>query len=97
LIVDFLTTGCLPFTTRCSWGLECPNWVDAAEKGLSMSPARNYRISGADILNRSCAFDADLESILLGDPPKILFQQHRSLADSPHVPEQQRTLRLTQN
>jgi len=38
-----------------------------------MSSARNYRISGGDILNRSCAFDADLESILLGDPPQNPF------------------------
>jgi hypothetical protein len=45
-------------------------WVDAVEKGLSMSPARNYRISGADILNRSCAFDADLE---LETPSKSFF------------------------
>ena len=35
--------------------------------------ARNYRISGADILNPSCAFDADLKSILLGDPPQNPF------------------------
>jgi hypothetical protein len=55
----------------------CPLMTDAVEKGLSMPPARNYRISGADILNRSCALHADLESLLLGTPTKILFQQHR--------------------
>jgi len=47
-----------------------------------MPPARNYRISGDDILNRSCAFHAGLESILLGDPSKILFQQYRPKADN---------------
>jgi hypothetical protein len=52
---------------------ECPLWVDAVEKGLSMSPARNYRISGADILNRSCVFHAGLESILLRDPSQNPF------------------------
>jgi hypothetical protein len=62
-------------------GDERPLWADAVEKGLSMSSTRNYRISGADILNRSCAFDADLESILLGDPLKIFFQHHRQKAD----------------
>ena len=43
------------------------------KKASACRPARNYRISGADILNRSCAFDADLESILLGDPPQNPF------------------------
>src|SRR6266699_949465 len=43
-----------------------------------MSPARNKRIMGAEFLNRSCAFDARLESMLLGAPLKSLFQQHRS-------------------
>ena len=38
-----------------------------------MPPARNYRISSADILNRSCAFHADLESILLEDPSQNPF------------------------
>jgi hypothetical protein len=42
--------------------------TDAVEKGFSMSPARNFRIGWANILNRSCAFHAALESILLGDP-----------------------------
>jgi hypothetical protein len=48
-------------------------WVDAVEKGFSMPPARNYRISGADVLNRSCAFRAGLESILLGGPSQNHF------------------------
>jgi hypothetical protein len=42
--------------------------TDAVEKVRSRPPARNYRINGVDILNRSCAFRAGLESILLGDP-----------------------------
>jgi hypothetical protein len=32
--------------------------TDAVEKGRGMPPARNYRISGDNILNRSCAFHA---------------------------------------
>jgi hypothetical protein len=47
--------------------------TDAVEKGLSMPPARNYRINGTDILNRSCAFHAGLESILLGEPSQNPF------------------------
>src|SRR5262245_20001109 len=46
---------------------------------------RNNRITGANFLNRSCAFDARLESMLLGVPLKILFQQHRSRAEELHV------------
>src|SRR5450759_5182134 len=51
----------------------CPLMTDAVEKGRGMPPARNYRISGDDILNRSCAFHAGLESILLGDPSQNPF------------------------
>jgi hypothetical protein len=47
--------------------------TDAVEKVLGMPPARNNRIMGAEFLNRSCAFDARLESMLLGDPPKNPF------------------------
>jgi hypothetical protein len=47
--------------------------TDAVEKGRGMPPARNYRISGDDILNRSCAFHAGLESILLEDPSQNPF------------------------
>jgi hypothetical protein len=46
-----------------------------------MPLARNNRIMGANFLNQSCAFDARLESILLGDPLKILFQQHLPIDD----------------
>jgi len=55
--------------------------TDAVEKVPGMPPARNKRIMGAEFLNRSCAFDARLESMLLGDPLKILFQQHRPIPD----------------
>jgi hypothetical protein len=51
--------------------------TDVVEKVCGVPPARNNRIMMADFLNRSCAFDARFESILLADPPKILFQQHR--------------------
>src|SRR5713101_6784513 len=34
---------------------------------------RNNRIVGANFLNRSCAFDARLESMLLEDPPQNPF------------------------
>jgi hypothetical protein len=53
-----------------------------------MSAARNNRIVRDDFLNQVCAFDARLESILLGDRLKILFQHptrkqsvHRSIRD----------------
>src|SRR5215470_18684206 len=42
---------------------------------------RNNRIAQAGFLNRSCAFDARLESILLEEPLKIFFRQHRPIAD----------------
>jgi hypothetical protein len=54
--------------------------TDAVKKVGGMPLARNNRIMGANFLNQSCAFDARLESILLGDPLKILFQQHRPKA-----------------
>jgi hypothetical protein len=34
---------------------------------------RNNRIVGTSLLNRSCVFDAHLESILLGVPPQNPF------------------------
>jgi hypothetical protein len=70
----------------------CPLRVDAVEKVGGMPLARNNQIMGANFLNQSCAFDARLESILLGDPFKILFQQHRSLAD---IATGQRDIRFT--
>src|SRR5215471_16536369 len=42
---------------------------------------RNNRIAQAGFLNRSCAFDARLESILLEDPLKIFFRQYRPVCD----------------
>ena len=65
----------------CSDGTQGPNLTDAVEKVCSVPSARNNRIILADFLNRSCAFDARFESILLAAPPKILFQQHRPVAE----------------
>jgi hypothetical protein len=48
-------------------------WVDAVEKVRSMPPTRNNRIKETDFLNRSCAFDAGFESMLLGDPSQNPF------------------------
>src|SRR5208283_2914277 len=63
--------------------ITCPLRVDAVEKVASVPLARNNRIEETDILNRSYAFDSGFESMLLGDPPKILFQQYRLKADKP--------------
>src|SRR6266446_1379041 len=48
----------------------CPLRVDAVEKGGGIQPAHNNRIMGASFLNRSCGFDARVESMLLGAPPQ---------------------------
>src|SRR5262252_3867461 len=56
-------------------------WVDAVEKVGATLTTRNNRIAQAGFLNRSCAFDARLESILLEDPLKIFFRQYRPKAD----------------
>jgi hypothetical protein len=50
-----------------------PVMTDTVEKVRSMAPPRNNRIDEADFLNRSCAFDAGFESMLLGDPPQNPF------------------------
>jgi hypothetical protein len=55
--------------------------ADAVEKVCRKMPARNNRIEGTDILNRSCAFDAYLESIFLEEPLKIFFRQHRPVCE----------------
>jgi hypothetical protein len=55
-----------------------PLRVDAVEKVGGMPAVRNKRIVGDDFLNRSCALGLRLESILLGDRLKILFQRYRS-------------------
>ena len=55
---------------------KCPEWqvwVDAVEKVRGILLTRNNRIVGVDFLNRTCAFDAHFESILLRDPPKSFF------------------------
>jgi hypothetical protein len=51
--------------------------TDAVEKVGGILLTRNNRIIGVDFLNRTCAFDAHFESILLGEAPKIFFRQHR--------------------
>jgi hypothetical protein len=48
---------------------QCLGWVDAVEKVRRILLVRNNRIIGVDCLNRTCAFDAHFESILLRDPP----------------------------
>src|SRR5262252_4993844 len=58
-----------------------PLMTDAVEKVGATLTTRNNRIAQAGFLNRSCAFDARLESILLEDPLKIFFRQHRPIAD----------------
>src|SRR5215831_7113216 len=56
--------------------------TDAVEKVGATLTTRNNRIAQAGFLNRSCAFDARLESILLEDPLKIFFRRYRSKAVS---------------
>jgi hypothetical protein len=55
--------------------------TDAVEKVRSIPPVRNNRIGTNDLLNQCCAFSSSLESMLLGKPFKIFFQQHRPRAD----------------
>jgi hypothetical protein len=50
-----------------------------------MPLARNNRIMGANFLNQSCAFDARLQSILLGDPPQNPFSTASVISDRPTV------------
>jgi hypothetical protein len=52
---------------------ECPLWVDAVEKVRDIPAERNNRIREVDFLNRTCAYDTRLESILLADPPENPF------------------------
>jgi hypothetical protein len=47
--------------------------VDAVEKVRGIQLTRNNRIIGLDFLNRTCAFEAHFESILLREPPKSFF------------------------
>ena len=55
--------------------------ADAVEKVRGIPLTRNNRIIGVDSLNRTCASVVHFKSILLGEPPKIFFQQHRPRAD----------------
>jgi hypothetical protein len=55
--------------------------TDAVEKVPGIAATRNNRIIEGYFLNRSCALDARLELILLGDSLKIFFQQHRPISD----------------
>ena len=84
--------GCLRDDVGCTSGipqiaddlLHCPSWqsrADAVEKVRSILLTRNNRIRGVDFLSRTCAFDAHFESMLLGEPSKIVFRQHRPNAD----------------
>jgi hypothetical protein len=59
----------------------CPLWVDAVEKLSDEQRAGNNRIQVPRSLNQCCALDSYLESMLLIRPSKIVFRQHRSLAD----------------
>ena len=59
--------------------------TDAVEKVGATLPTRNNGIAQAGFLNRSCAFAARLESILLEDPLKIFFRQYRPEGDI-HIP-----------
>src|SRR5215813_1925826 len=56
--------------------------TDVVEKVGATLTTRNNRIAQAGFLNRSCAFAARLESILLEDPLKIFFRQYRPIGDN---------------
>src|SRR5215471_20259628 len=65
---------------RMSNDRRLPHLADAVEKVCGILLTCNNRIIGVDFLNRTCAFDAVFESILLREPPKIFFRQHRPKA-----------------
>jgi len=54
--------------------------ADAVEKVGAMPVARNNRIVATGFLNRSCAFDACLESMLLSDPLQNPFSTASTLS-----------------
>jgi len=60
---------------------ESPLWVDGVDKVHGIPPTRNNRIGTSNLLNQCCVFELCFESMLLGKPSKIVFQQHRSEAD----------------
>src|SRR5262249_8393618 len=76
-----LSTQSYPFGIALQQQVACPLRVDAVEKVGATLTTRNNRIVQAGFLNRSCAFDARLESILLEDPLKIFFREYRSRAE----------------
>lgn len=54
-----------------------PLLTDAVEKVRCILLTRNNRIIGVNFLNRTCTLGAHFESMLLREPPKIFFRQHR--------------------
>jgi len=59
----------------------------AVEKVRSVLLTRNNRINGVDFLNRTYAFDAHFESMLLRGPPKIFFHSIGQLRTEPQFYE----------
>ena len=55
-----------------------PEMADAVEKVGAILLEWNNRIIGVDFLNRTCAVDAQFESMLLREPLKIFFRQRGS-------------------
>jgi hypothetical protein len=73
-----------PLLAKASEGFslsECQLLADAVEKVGATLTTRNNRIAQAGFLNRSCAFAARLESILLEDPLKIFFRRYRPIVE----------------
>jgi len=60
--------------------------TDAVEKVGGILLTRNNRIIGVDFLTRTFATDAHFESMLLGEPSKILFDSIDQLRT--HAPPQ---------
>src|SRR5262249_15517557 len=48
-----------------------------SKKSVACRTSAIIEFNGASFLNRTCAYGARLESILLADPLKIFFRQHR--------------------
>jgi hypothetical protein len=60
---------------------KCPLWVDAVDKVDDEQRAGNNRIQVPSFLNRYCAPDSHLDSMLLTRPSKNVYRQHRSFCD----------------
>ncbi len=60
--------------------------ADALEQVRGILLTRNNRIIGIDFLNRTFAIDAHFESMLLGEPSKIFFRQHRPTPSVAGIP-----------